>query len=226
LSISESNSAFRRNSFEYIRNIGFPNYFKGNFEMAGKQAKTLSLAQIRLVEAHLTTTRHPDRNRVIFLLSLRAGLRAKEIAALTWGMVTDAEGKLGTVIRLPDAAAKAGSGGTLPMAKDLRIALTRLWESSKPAHANCHVIRTERSCRTSAQVIVNVFRDWYQALGYDGCSSHSGRRTFITMTARNIGRFGGSLRDVQALARHSSLAMTQRYIEIDSQAMKRVVDGW
>jgi integrase/recombinase XerD len=46
------------------------------------------------------------------------------------------------------------------------------------------------------------------------------------MAARNIGRFGGSLRDVQALARHSSLAMTQRYIEIDSNAMKRVVDGW
>jgi len=46
------------------------------------------------------------------------------------------------------------------------------------------------------------------------------------MPARNIGRFGGSLRDVQALARHSSLAMTQRYIEIDSRAMQRVVDGW
>ena len=46
------------------------------------------------------------------------------------------------------------------------------------------------------------------------------------MTARNIGRFGGSLRDVQALARHSSLAMTQRYIEINSQAMTKVVDGW
>lgn len=64
------------------------------------------------------------------------------------------------------------------------------------------------------------------ALGFEGCSSHSGRRTFITMSARNIGRFGGSLRDVQALARHSSLAMTQRYIEIDSRAMQLVVDGW
>ena len=88
------------------------------------------------------------------------------------------------------------------------------------------VIRTERSAATSAQVIINLFRQWYMALGFDGCSSHSGRRTFITMTARNIGRFGGSLRDVQALARHRSLAMTQRYIEIDSQAMQKVVDGW
>lgn len=194
--------------------------------MAGKQAKTLSLAQVRLVEAHLTTTRYPDRNRVIFLLSLRAGLRAKEIASLTWGMVTDAEGKVGTVIRLPDAAAKGGSGGSLPIAKDLRIALIRLWELSRMPRAGDKVVRTERSRRTSAQAIVNMFQGWYRALGYEGCSSHSGRRTFITMTARNIGRFGGSLRDVQALARHRSLAMTQRYIEIDSRAMTRVVDGW
>lgn len=194
--------------------------------MAGKQAKLLTLAQVRLVEAHLTTTRHPDRNRVIFLLSLRAGLRAKEIAGLKWSMITDAEGRLGDVIRLPDAVAKAGSGGALPMAKDLRLALGRLWESAKLPQADSHVVETERSPRTSAQAIINMFRSWYRALGFDGCSSHSGRRTFITMSARHIGRFGGSLRDVQALARHRSLAMTQRYIEIDSRAMMRVVDGW
>lgn len=63
------------------------------------------------------------------------------------------------------------------------------------------------------------------ALGFDGCSSHSGRRTFITSAARTIGRFGGSLRDVQMLARHSSLGMTQAYIEIDSEAMWKVVDA-
>jgi integrase len=73
-------------------------------------------------------------------------------------------------------------------------------------------------------VIVNLFGEWYSALGFDGCSSHSGRRTFITQAARNIGRFGGSLRDVQQLARHSSLAMTQRYIEVDTEALRKVVD--
>ena len=71
---------------------------------------------------------------------------------------------------------------------------------------------------------MNLFSSWYAALGFDGCSSHSGRRTFITQAARNIGRFGGSLRDVQMLARHSSLAMTQRYIEVDTEAMRKVVE--
>lgn len=194
--------------------------------MPGRQAKTLTAAQIRAVELHLSKTRHPARNRVVFLLSLRAGLRAKEIAALRWSMVTDAEGHMADVIRLPDQASKGRSGGTIPMARDLREALSRLWGSAKLPQADSAVVGTERSPVTSAQVVVNMMACWFRALGFDGCSSHSGRRTFITMTARHIGRFGGSLRDVQALARHSSLAMTQRYIDIDTRAMKRVVDGW
>lgn len=194
--------------------------------MLQKQAKILSAAQVRAVEAHLRATRYPVRNRVIFLLSVRAGLRAKEIADLTWAMVTDPEGQLAGTIRLTNVAAKGKSGGVVPMAKELKAALESLRQASPEPVGLARVIRTERSSKTSAQVIVNMFKEWFRALGFDGCSSHSGRRTFITMSARHIGRFGGSLRDVQALARHSSLAMTQRYIEIDSRAMQLVVDGW
>jgi hypothetical protein len=46
----------------------------------------------------------------------------------------------------------------------------------------------------------------YASLGFAGASSHSGRRTFVTRCAKNIIALGGSLRDVQELAGHSSLA--------------------
>ena len=49
-------------------------------------------------------------------------------------------------------------------------------------------------------------------------------RTFITNAARKISTVGGSLRDVQSLAGHSSLATTQRYIDGDSEARRRVVE--
>lgn len=193
--------------------------------MLTRQAKVLNDRQIRTVITYLGATRHPIRNRLIFLLSVRAGLRAKEIAALRWSMVTDAEGWIGDVIRLPDSASKGRSGGTLPMAKQLRDALSGWAQHLGTIQLERHVIRTVRAERTSAQAIVNIFDCWYHALGFDGCSSHSGRRTFITNAARNIGKFGGSLRDVQALARHSSLSMTQAYIEVDSEAMRKVVDA-
>ena len=189
-----------------------------------KQAKILNDKQVRVVLAFIDTTRHPIRNRVIFLLSSRAGLRAKEIAHLRWSMVTEPEGWIANVIRLPDTASKGRSGGVIPMSAQLHEALCAWAQhigSIVPEH---NVVRSRNGKGTSPQVIVNAFWYWYRALGFDGCSSHSGRRTFITNAARNIGRFGGSLRDVQALARHSSLAMTQRYIEVDSEAMRKVVD--
>lgn len=193
--------------------------------MLTKQAKVLNDRQIKAILAFIETTRYPIRNRVIFLLSTKAGLRAKEIAHLRWSMVTDPEGWIGNVIRLPDTASKGRSGGIIPMSGQLRDALCAWAQhlgSIVPEH---HVVQTRRSKATSPQVIVNTFWHWYRALGFDGCSSHSGRRTFITNAARNIGKFGGSLRDVQTLARHSSLAMTQRYIEVDSEAMRKVVDA-
>jgi integrase/recombinase XerD len=70
---------------------------------------------------------------------------------------------------------------------------------------------------------VNLFSRWYKELGFVGCSSHSGRRTFITNTAKKISLVGGSMRDIQELAGHSSLQITQRYIEGDELAKQKVV---
>ena len=75
-----------------------------------KQAKILSKAQQEAVLAFLASTRYPVRDRVIFLLSVRAGLRAKEIAALKWEMLTDAEGELNDVIALTNEAANGRAG--------------------------------------------------------------------------------------------------------------------
>jgi integrase len=69
-----------------------------------------------------------------------------------------------------------------------------------------------------------MFAAWYADVDLIGCSSHYGRRTFITNAARKISSVGGSLRDVQALAGHSSLAVTQRYIEGDGDARAKVVE--
>jgi integrase/recombinase XerC len=190
-----------------------------------KQAKILTDRQVRAVLAELDTRRYPLRDRVTFLLSSKAGMRAVEIASITWAMVTDAEGEIGEVISLENRASKGKGGGRhIPMHPDLKAALVALRkERGDKARSDWPVIHSERDHGLSAAAVAVWFHRLYRDLGMVGCSSHSGRRTFITRAARKISEAGGSLRDVQMLAGHANLGTTSRYIEHDAEAQRKVV---
>ncbi len=157
----------------------------------GKQAKALSEAQVRTSHSHLAGTRNPERDTVIFMLSIKAGLRAKEIASLRWSMITDPEGHVADAIELQDVASKGNGGRTIPLHKDLRAALVTLKDHAEARRAafghtldlSANVITSERGERLSPNTVAHWFKRLYRALGFDGCSSHSGRRTFITRCA-------------------------------------------
>jgi integrase/recombinase XerD len=154
----------------------------------------------------------------MFLLSMKAGLRAKEMASLTWAMVTDAQGEVAEVLHVPNRASKGKTGGrTIPLHSDLQAALVTLQTArADMATPERPILFSEREGGLSPATVRLWFHRLYTSLKMDGCSSHSGRRTFITRAARRVSQVGGSLRDVQELAGHTSLAMTQRYIEGDT----------
>ena len=182
--------------------------------MQGKQAKIISPAQEKALLGSIATTRSPARDRVMLLLSMKAGLRAKEMASLTWAMVTDASSQVGDALHLQNRASKGKTGGrTIPLHPDLQVALVAL-QTARGAMATPErsVLFSERGGGLSAATVRLWFHRLSTALQMDGCSSHSGRRTFLTRAARRVSQVGGSLRDVQELAGHTSLAMTQRYI--------------
>lgn len=87
--------------------------------MAGKQAKVPGDDQIRQLLAYANHGRHSMRNRVTALLSVKAGVRAGEIAQITWPMVLDAEGHVGFHIELHDRIAKKGGGRCMPICAKL-----------------------------------------------------------------------------------------------------------
>ena len=192
----------------------------------GKQAKIVNEHQLQELLAWLETRKHATRNRLIVLLSFKAGLRAKEIASLKWSMIMTADGNIGDHIRLTNEASKGKSRRIIALNKELKKQLIKAREIDgiNIADARRSVIKTQRGQGTTAQVIVNSFGEWYRKLGFVGCSSHSGRRSFITQAARKASLVGGSLRDVQALARHASLTTTSRYIEADGEAQARLVN--
>jgi len=188
--------------------------------VAGKQAKILSVGDVNDLLVFASCTRHPLRNRVLVLFAAKAGLRAGEIANLTWDMVVDPTGDISSVIELRDHAAKNGSGRLIPAHAELRKALAAYRSLSTGSGP---VVRSERGGAMTPLSIVVWFNRAFRNIGLHGCSSHSGRRTFITRAARLVHKAGGSLRDVQLLAGHRSIQTTQRYIDCDTDAQRKLV---
>ena len=182
--------------------------------MPGKQAKVVTPQMLRRMLRRTSRTPFHARDRAMILLSVKAGLRACEIARLDWRMVLDARGKIADVLEIHDAIAKKRSGRRIPMHPDLRRALQSLKRMSEPPGP---VIRSARGGHMRSTSVVNWFAALFRELGFEGCSSHSGRRTFITTAARNVHRSGCSLRDVQLLAGHRSIETTERYIDGDTR---------
>jgi integrase/recombinase XerD len=188
--------------------------------MAGRSAKILSPADINDLLLFASCTRNPLRNRVLVLLSAKAGLRASEIANLTWDMVVGPTGQINSIIELHDYAAKKYSGRVIPIHPELRTALIALRKVSVQSE---YIATSARGGAMTALSIVVWFNRAFKNIGLKGCSSHSGRRTFVTRAARIVHKAGGSLRDVQLLAGHRSIETTQRYIDGDSDAQRKLV---
>ena len=94
--------------------------------MIGKRAKILSAKNVEDLLVFARQTRHPIRNEVLVLLSVKAGLRAGEIANLTWSMLVEPSGEIGRSLELQDRAAKNGSGRVIPVHPDLHAGLVNL----------------------------------------------------------------------------------------------------
>jgi integrase/recombinase XerD len=196
--------------------------------LIGVKAKILKPSELNTLLRVVSKKRYPLRNRVIILLSFKAGLRACEIAGLTWDMVLDGNGTIGHILEVAPQIAKKQSGRRIPLNKELRSALLKLYndvdDHKNENSAKGAIIRSERGGHMRPAAIVNWFADIYAQVAFKGCSSHSGRRTFVTGAARKISKVGGSLRDVQQLAGHRSINTTERYIDGYGEAQRKIVN--
>jgi hypothetical protein len=108
-------------------------------------------------------------------------LRAAEIAKLNWSMVLDARGRVADTLCVEDVIAKRRAGRRVPLHPELRDALTKLLRQSRD---DGPIIVSARGGRMRPNSIVNWFVAMFRDLCVDGCSSHSGRRTFAMFIAR------------------------------------------
>lgn len=190
-----------------------------------RQAKYLSTENIAEVEEYIKRgRRYPERDLCMFYFSVYAAFRAVDTSNTTWEMLTDAKGNLVDEVRITNTASKGKSGGrVVPLHPKLMAALRAFHEvCGCPSRGPLFV--SERGKKFTAHVVVQRFAYWYGQLGLKGCSSHSGRRTFITNAARHIAKHGGSLKEVQELAGHAHLTTTERYIVTNERTKRLIVN--
>lgn len=100
--------------------------------MPGKQAKVVTPPMLKTMLRHVSRSSFPQRDRAMILLSMKAGLRACEIAGLDWSMLLDPQGCVSGTINVRDVIAKKRGGYRIPMHPDLRRALECLANTTEP----------------------------------------------------------------------------------------------
>jgi integrase/recombinase XerD len=185
-----------------------------------RQAQTLNEAQLRRVIKYTRSRRHPVRDETIILTSFYAGLRAKEIAALTVGNVFDEEGNVRSQFILSAAQSKGGQTRTVYLNQRFRKALLEYSACIRITDPQRPLFESQKGGHFSANTMCQLFLDIYKAVGLKDASSHSGRRTYITRLANK----GVGVRLLAELAGHSHISTTQRYIDVNAEQLSEAVE--
>ena len=166
-------------------------------------------------------TRHSTRNRLIVILSYHVGLRSCEICSLTVGDVLDGEGNIKDTVILKSHQTKGKKSHSVYLSDTVKDEIRKYFSeySYLTSLKQSSLLQSQKGGGFTSQTLQNLFKNLYKSIGLGDCSSHSGRRTFITQLSEK----GVSVRVIQELARHSDLSTTQMYIDVSVDKLKNAV---
>jgi len=183
------------------------------------QAATLDDKQLQRVLDYLAKRRHYRRNRTMILLTHWSMLRVGEVAALRYVDVLTADGEIRAEAVLSAKQTKGDKSRRIWFNQRMRAELALYVAAHKPKNLNSPLFYTQRSEGFTANTLTHIINGIYQKAGINA-SSHSGRRTGLT----NLADKGVSVRVLMALAGHSQIATTQRYIDLRPSVVKAAVE--
>jgi integrase/recombinase XerD len=157
----------------------------------------------------------------MMMLSWLGGMRVGEIAALKVGDVLGPDGQVRDEIHLRPEQTKGSRGRTVLVNSQLKAELAAYLKGFKRSPESERPLIPSKSGRHfSANGLCHRFLELYDAAGLDRATSHSGRRTFITTLAHK----GVNVRVLAELAGHRSIAVTQRYIDLNEKVLRAAVE--
>lgn len=185
-------------------------------------AKSLTPQELERVLHYAAQHTNAERNQLMLLVSVLAGLRVSEIACLTVGDVREHDGSIRTEVYLAAARVKNANARTVFINTRLQQLLAayvaaRTWHTQEqPLFSTIRGVR----CGFTANTLAQHFHYLYKRAGVRGASSHSGRKTFLTSLASQ----GVSVFVLAALAGHKCIATTQKYITVNDDTKRRAVE--
>ena len=169
----------------------------------------------------LATTRQAAQNIAIYLLGYRAGLRIGSIAGLRLNDVLDSSGKLKEVVELRRDIVKGRRNYAAYLTHpELREALLA-YLAVRPETEVEDLFVSQKNTGFSANALTHKMLKLYREAGFDGASSHSGRRSFATNCIRN----GVDIVSLKTLMNHASIQQTSEYVATNEEMLKRAVMG-
>lgn len=185
------------------------------------QAKTLTKRELkRVLDYNSACERHSERNRAMILLTFYCGMRIGEVVSLRIADVLNEQGEVLDEIKLSATQTKGSKTRTVHVPIRMRKELKAYVQGVKFRTQADFLFKTQKSKHFTSNTATQLLQRIYERAGLIGATSHSGRRTFITELANK----GVSVRVLATLAGHSSIATTQRYIDINDDMLKKAVE--
>lgn len=185
-------------------------------------AKSLTATELEQVLQYIAEHTYAERNKLMLLLTVGAGMRVGEVAGLTIGDVRNADNTVRSEVFLNAERVKHKHARTVflntRLQQEIRSYIaTRTWLSdTQPLFSTNRGIR----CAFSANTLTQHFHYIYKRAGIKHGSSHSGRKTFLTSLASQ----GVSVFVLAALAGHKSITTTQKYVTVNDDVKRKCVE--
>jgi integrase/recombinase XerD len=184
------------------------------------KAKVLTSQEIKRVLVIAETGSNGLRDKTALALSIMAGMRIGEIAALTISDVRGLDGKAVEVINLSRHQTKGNKSRRVFVSSDLAKLLNVYLAMQAKLDDGRAFIRSTRTGSHFSNVSLSLrFKAIYEAAGIR-TSSHSGRRTFATrLNAAGIG-----MATIQQAMGHANIATTAGYCWVSDEQLANAVN--
>jgi integrase/recombinase XerD len=185
------------------------------------KAKVLTKDEIKRVFRLADSGSHGERDKLALALSIMAGMRVGEIAALKVGDVRGLDGKAVEIIHLTKHQTKGSRSRRVFVGDDLMKLLNAYLIKRAKLGDQAPLVQSSRTRGHFTNVSLSMrMKAIYVSAGID-TSSHSGRRTFATRK----NELGIGMATIQQLMGHSSIQTTAIYCSVSDEQLRNAANA-